>query len=162
MGKEMRMNVFIEPILNKKKKFHLSSYIQLRLLIKKLRKSSPDFNTMLEIYDFLILLNKLYMYCNYGNHNLFSCTTGKQFDAAFVYEQDNFSIKFGLVKESRQINILIERRFVGQREKEQISFYEGEDIIKDKYDEEKFLFIISCLTNGVIDLLKYFYKNKKF
>ena len=156
------INVFIEPIFLKKTKFHLPSKIKLMKLKKKIRHVSPDFNTMIDIYNFLIILRNIYMYTNDDKHNLFIATVPKHYDAAMIYKESNFEIKFILKKETRLIGIEITRNCNTTKDKEQIIFNEGENIITSKYDEEKFLFIISCLMNGLVDLIDYYYNNKKF
>ena len=62
----------------------------------------------------------------------------------------------------RRVNIEIERRGQNTKsEKEYISFLEGEYQFKNTYDQEKFLFITSCLMDGVCELITYYFKNKK-
>ena len=117
---------------------------------------------MIDIYNFLIILRNIYMYTNDDKHNLFIATVPKHYDAAMIYKENNFELKFILKKETKLIGIEITRNSNTTKDKEQIIFNEGEDIISSKYDEEKFLFIISCLMNGLTELIDYYYKYKKF
>lgn len=161
MKEEFKINMFIEPILNKKKKYHLGSYIQLKRLIRKLNKTSPSFDMMLEMHEFIKLLERLYMYGNDNNHYLFSATIPKGYSAAMIYKEDNFEIKYVLRENDKLIAIECITKSQNTKHSRKVQFHEGDNIIKDKYDEELFLFIISCLMNGLIELMTYYYKNKK-
>ena len=163
--KEEKVNMFIKPIFDKKKKHYLPSYIELRKLLKMIKKTSPSFNMMMEIYNFIRLLEEIYMYGNDPSHNLFSARVPKGYDAAMIYAENNFEIKFVLGKSidnDNEINIQTRRttRSSGERTKS-LKFNEGENIIHSKEDEQFFLFIISCLMNGVAELVTYYYNNKK-
>jgi hypothetical protein len=63
--------------------------------------------------------------------------------------------------EGKQINIEIIRNAQNRKDVERIQFYDGEYEFKDEYDQEKMLFIISCLMHGVQELIIHYYKNKK-
>ena len=156
-----QVNMFIKPIFDKRKKHHFKSYIELRRLIKNINKTSPSFDMMIEIHEFLKIIRNVYMYADYENHNLFLAEIPKNYDAAMIYKESNFAIKYVLKKKSKLIMIEITRNTI-KEDKEIISFCEGDDIIKNVYDEQKFLFIISCLMNSVVNLMKYYYNNKRF
>ena len=61
-----------------------------------------------------------------------------------------------------EINIQTRRttRSSGEKTKS-LKFNEGDNIIHSKEDEQSLLFIISCLMNGVAELVTYYYNNKK-
>ena len=157
------LNPFIEPIFNKKKK-SIIGYIKMKMLVRRLKKTSPSFDMMIDIYDFLILLDKLYLYNNNNHHKLFSATFPGGYDAAIIYKEEWFTIKYILRKSDRMIGINIEKtcnnKGGARDKKETIQFIEGQAEINNKYDEEKFLFIISCLMNGLCELIEYYYINK--
>lgn len=155
------VNMFIKPVFDKRKKHDFKSYIELRKLIKKINKVSPSFDMMIEIYEFLKIIRNVYMYADYENHNLFLAETPKNYDAAMIYKESNFTIKYVLKKKNKLIMIEITRNTI-KEDKEVISFCEGDEVIHDIYDEQKFLFIISCLMNSVVNLMKYYYTNKRF
>ena len=105
------------------------------------------------------------MYGNDPSHNLFSATVPKGYDAAMIYAENNFEIKFVIgrtINNDNEINIQTRRttRSSGERTKS-LKFNEGENIIHSKEDEQSLLFIISCLMNGVAELVTYYYNNKK-
>jgi hypothetical protein len=161
---EERLNTFIEPIVNKRKKHDLRAYIQMRKLCKKLKKISPSFDMLMEIHTFLLLIEKVYMHSsNNKYHHLFSATLPNNYKGgAFIYKEDNFSIKFLLRSSDKTINIETERSMISKKEKNVISFKDGEAVINNKYEEEAFQFIIACIMDGLIELIEYYYKNKKF
>lgn len=159
------VNIFIKPIFDKKHKHCLTSYIELKKLLRMIKKTSPDFNMMMEIYNFIRLLEDVYMYGNDPSHNLFSATVPKGYDAAMIYAENNFEIKFVIgrtINNDNEINIQTRRttRSSGEKTKS-LKFNEGDDIINNIEDEQFFLFIVSCLMSGVAELVTYFYNNKK-
>ena len=108
-NKEEKVNMFIKPIFDKKKKHYLPSYIELRKLLKMIKKTSPSFNMMMEIYNFIRLLEEIYMYGNDSSHNLFSARVPKGYDAAMIYAENNFEIKFVIgrtINNDNEINII--------------------------------------------------------
>ena len=162
---EENINIFIKPIIDKKKKYDLKSYLELRKLIKQLKKTSPDYDMLMSIYEFIRLLEDIYMYSSSDTtHNLFSGTlpTNNYDGGAFIYKEEYFNIKFLLRNQDRSINIETERQMKLKKEKNKISFRDGEAEINNKYEEEYFQFIIACIMNALIDLIKYYYKNKRF
>lgn len=164
-NKKEDVNIFIKPIFDKKYKHYLPSYIELKRLLRMIKKTSPDFNMMMEIYNFIKLLEDVYMYGNDPSHNLFSATVPKGYDAAMIYAENNFEIKFVIgrtINNDNEINIQTRRttRSSGEKTKS-LKFNEGDDIINNIEDEQFFLFIVSCLMSGVAELVTYFYNNKK-
>lgn len=162
----MQLNMFIEPIVRKKHKHDFSAWLIKHKLIKKLNKISPSFDVMVSIYEFLSILRNSYMYDNNDKFHLFLGAVDRKYDykntLAMIYKESGFSFKFVLCSSTKnQINIEITRNGQNKSDKEIISFYDGEYEFKDIYDHEKMLFITSCLMNGVIELIEYYYKNKK-
>lgn len=161
-------NEYVKPIIMKKRKFDIKAWLVYRKLIKKCKKLSPSFNQMCEIAEFIEILRESYMYGNNDSFHLFTGTLPKGYTklnacSMFYKEKDNFTIGFVLLKDKRTINIEIDRRGQSTRsEKEYISFSDGEYQFKNIYDQEKFLFITSCLMSGVCELISYYFKNKKF
>ena len=163
---KQKINVYIKPIVLKKKKHDFKAWLIKRKLIKNINKLSPSFSDMVEIHEFLNILRTSYMYDNNDSFNLFLGAIGKNYSPkntlAMIYKEKGFSIKFVLViADKNQINIEITRNGQNKNDIEKISFYDGEYKFKDIYDKEKMLFIISCLMHGVIELIEYYYKNKK-
>ena len=159
------VNIFIKPILIKKYKHDFKAWVLKRKTIKLLNKASPSFDMMCSICEFLTLLREIYMYDNSSKFHLFSATIKNNTiknSMAMIYKEEAFSIKFILINgNKKQINIEIQRNGQTKNDIEHISFFDGEYKFKDKYDEEKMLFITSSLMSGVIELLEYYYANKR-
>ena len=160
------INEYIKPIIMKKRKFDIKAWVAYKKIINKCKKISPSFDNMCTIADFIDILRESYMYGNNDKFHLFTGTLPKGFtrqnSCSMIYKENDFSIKFVLFKTNRTINIEISRKGQTTTEKEQISFRDGEYEFKDIYDQEKFLFITSCLMSGVCELITYYFKNKKF
>jgi hypothetical protein len=161
------INEFIAPIIMRKNKHDIKAWISYRKLIKKCKKMSPSFDEMCKISEFLDIIRYSYMYGNNDKFHLFIGTTPKGYNksnsCSMFYKGEDFSIGFILLKDTRTISIEIYRK--GQNvklETERIHFIDGEYEFKDIYDEEKFLFMTSCLMTGVTELVTYYFKNKKF
>ena len=101
------------------------------------------------------------MYGNDESHYLFSATVPKGYNAAMIYKEKNFEIKYILRTADKHISIQTSRNYRTSKESDTISFNEGDNIIKDIIDEQRFLFIIACLMNGLSELIIYYYNNKK-
>ncbi len=161
-----KVNQFIKPIIMRKRKFDIKAYIAYRKLIKKCKKLAPSFKIMCEISEFLDILRESYMYGNSDKFHLYIGTLPKNRykvnTCSMFYKEDGFSIAFLLYKENHTVNIKIRRSGQNSSDEEQISFVDGSYQFKSIYDQEKFLFITSCLMNGVCDLIKYYFKNKRF
>lgn len=163
------INMFIKPIIIKKHKHDIIAWFIKHRLIKIINKTSPSFKMMVQIHEFLLLLREIYMYDNNDRFHLFLGTEPKHNkrnnkSLAMIYKENGFSIKFILVFEDgnrNQINIEITRKGQNSNDIEHISFYDGEYKFKNIYDQEKMLYITSCLMNGVCELIEYYYKYKK-
>lgn len=163
------INMFIEPIIMKRHNHDITAWFMKHKLIKIINKTSPSFKMMVQIHEFLSLLREVYMYDNNDKFHLFLATEPKHSkknnkSLAMIYRENGFSIKFILILEDsgrNQINIEINRKGQNSNDIEQISFYDGEYEFKSIYDQEKMLYITSCLMNGVRELVEHYYKYKK-
>lgn len=161
------MNIFIEPIIMKKKKHDFKAWLKKKKVLKMANSTSPSLEMMIYIHEFLNILRNSYMYDNNNNFHLFiaSCNTNKKYAAsnnlAMVYKEAGFSFKFILEVDKNMINIEITRNGQNGSTKEVISFADGTYQFKDEYDKEKMLFITSSLMHGVVELIEYYYDNKR-
>lgn len=164
---ENNINFFVKPIIMRKHKFDIKSWIEYKRVIKKCKKTSPSFDDLCEIYDFLTIIRKSYMYGNSLDFHLFIGSIPKGYtknnSCSIFYKDNGFNIGFILLRDTRTINIEITRNGQSKKDdRELISFVDGEYKFKDIYDQEKFLFITSCLMDGLCELISYYYKNKRF
>lgn len=164
-----KINRFIKPIIDKSKPRDRKANKARKQLIKEINHTSPSFNDMLEIHEFLTLLTDIYMYDNNKKFHLFLGIVDKKMVSntfAMVYKDEGFQIKFVLVADwddgRHQIKIEICRDGQNKNNVEKKEFYDGEYQFKDEYDREKMRFIISCLMGGVAELVNYYYDNKRF
>lgn len=109
----------------------------------------------------------MHSYYNDTNLHLFLASPAPKLKdkySCFIYREDNFTITIMLSKTSEEIHIEINRNAnsASGEPAEKISFINGEYQFKDVYDQEKFRTIISCIMNGVKELINYYYKNKRF
>ena len=166
---DQEKNVFIRPIMMKSKRHDFSAWVEYRRAIKYCRKTSPSFDVMWDISDFIDLLR--YMYCHGFTEDLHLFTGSNPKNEprskcrCIVYNTDRFNISYMLMRkqDGNEITIQISRSLQGSRpEKEYFSFMDGSYDFKDQYDYQKMQFVVACLMNGVVELLKYYYKNKIF
>ena len=165
------MNKYLEPITMKKRHgFNFKARSAKRKLFKYIDSISPGFADMWEISNFLGYLRYCYMYDNNNDKfHLFIGTLPKNSKnmRAIVYKESGFTIKYVLKHNPsdasfNEIGIEITRNGHSMQETEQFQFYDGEYEFKDEYDEIKMQFITACLMNGVKELIRYYYDNKKF
>lgn len=169
MQKNDETNIFIRPIMMKRKKHDFSAWLEYRKTLKYCKKTSPSFSVMWDISNFIDLLR--YMYCHGATNelHLFSGSNPKNMPRTkcrcIIYNTEKFSISYLLMPKDtgNEITIEISRSMQGSRpEKEYFSFIDGEYTMKDQYDYQKMQFLVACLMNGVVELVKYYYKNKIF
>ena len=173
----MIYNTLAEPIMKKNKRHDFKAWKLKRKVIKLIKTSVLSFDFLEMTYQFLEIIRECYMYGNDEQFHLFLATVPKgkgNYNAkAMVYRDSNFSITFILNTINRvstdgedievdMINLEISRG--GQttkNDKERIFFEDGRYKFTDEYDKEKFLYIEICIRNAIIELVDYFYKNKK-
>ena len=166
-GENMQTNRFIEPIIMKKKKHDFKAWRAKRKIIKHCKSCSPSFNEMCEIADFVSLLRETYMYCNNDGFHLFTASYPKNYSKrdcrTMIYSEKVFDFTFLMFLETKEIQIKISRSSHngGTGDREILTFKDGAYEFKDQYDQERMLFIVSSLMNGVIQLIEYYYKNKR-
>jgi hypothetical protein len=160
---EKTNNIFMEKIYNKKK-FSLKNRLDFFLFLRKLKKGSPDLNLLIHIAEFIELLEGVYMYDNSSKNELFTTPkiSAKWTHAFTLYnKQGNFYINFFMNGTLKIIHIDIDR-MIGRKLKSVIEFEDGAATITTQDDEQLFINIISWLMEALIELLKKYYKMKKF
>ena len=170
MKEKAYINAFVNPIFKKTSKHDFNAWLELRKVLKNIKKISPNFDTLYQIWDMLKTVNECYMhsYTEDSELHLFLASLPKNSDAnntyAMAYKEKDFSIKFVLQikSNSKIINMEINRSSINSAQPERISFEDGTYVLKNDIEIEKFLFITSCLMNGTAEVIKYYYKNKRF
>jgi hypothetical protein len=162
------INEFMEPIFMKKKKHDFKAWRQLRKVLKRMDTISPDFDTLYKIWQTVNAFHECFMhsYSDNSKLHLFLGTVKNYTDSyAMIYKESDFTIKFILQFKNgaKIINLEINRSPDSRNtQPETITFEDGTYEYKDTLDMEKFAFIISCIMDGTKELMKYYYKNKRF
>lgn len=157
---EFKTNDLIESVLYNKHK--ISSYIKYRKLLYKIKKISPDYNTLEVIYEFIDQLNFAYFYCLDDDNKLFIANSRKDkkkaAEKSLIYKTKNTTILIKLQPDD-MITIDIER-YMGYK-KTIINFKNGEagDFITNKLEEQLF---INCIDLFMDELCKIIKKYRKF
>ena len=167
INKEEKVNYFLKPIYNKNNKGlinRMKSYIKYKLFIKNLSKITPNFDMLLEIYDFLETLKIVYMYNVEMEHcKLYSSM--KNSEKCIVFDPGKgFNVRIHLTEISRTNKIKISRITDINIKKGMVSeivFKDGEATISDINEEYLFINVINYIMDSVVELVKYYYKNKR-
>lgn len=151
-------NDLIEAVLYNKDR--IRSYFRYLKLLYKIRRISPDYNTLSIIYEFIDQLNFAYFYCLDDNNKLFindSRKNAKDKDKkALVYKDSSVTITLTLNPEE-MIDLKIERH-MGYK-LTSISFKNGQIILNNKLEEQLF---INCTDIIMDELYKTIKKYRRF
>lgn len=167
------INMFYAPIKHKKKRHDFRAWLELRKLRKFIKKTSPSYNIMLNIYDFLIILKNVYMYNVDMKLNLVAGSLpSNSHEGSIVYEEDSYRIIYLLNKKQsydgqlpiKEIQIEMARKGIGSKSNDKIyfTFIDGTPYtFKSDLEEDQILFITANLMNSLDRLILYYYKNKQ-
>lgn len=143
-----KTNDLIEPILYNKNK--IRSFIKYLKLLYKIKRISPDYNTLETIYEFIDQLNFAFFYCLDESNRLFIKNSRKDKDdntkKALIYKDNSVTITLGL-NPNEVISLEIERH-MGYK-KTGIEFKNGQAVINNDLEAQLF---INC-TNIIMDEL---------
>lgn len=152
-------NELIEAVLYDKHR--IKSYINYLKVLWKIKRSTPDYNELLLIYDFLEQLNFAYFHCLDKDNHLFiynsSDTDKKKKDnKALHYKDDSVDIIIYL-KPDNIITIVVKRK-MGFKETH-ITFSDGNAKINNELEEQLF---INCIHLIMDELYQMIRKYRKF
>lgn len=159
---EFKTNDLIEVVLHDKHK--IRSYIKYRKLLHKIKKISPDYNTLEVIYEFIDQLNFSYFYCLDNDNTLFignSRKDKKKIDEkSLIYKNKSVTILIKLQSDG-MITLDIER-YMGYK-KTVISFKNGEanGIINNKLEEQLFINCIDLIMDALYKTIKKYRKFRR-
>lgn len=155
---EFKTNDLIESVLYNKHK--IKSYFKYRKLIHRLKKLSPDYNTLEIIYDFIDQLNFAYFYCLNEDNTLFIANSrkgkNKLGEKSLMYK--NSDVKILIKLQADDIITMDISRNMGYSNTT-ISFKNGEAAINNKLEEQLF---INCTDLIMDSLCKIIKKYRKF
>lgn len=159
------VNYFMLPIVMKKYKHDFKAWLKLMSIKRKIKKTSPTYDTLMEIYDFLLILKDTYAYnMDMGLHLTAGSIPSDIYNGSIVYEEDTFRIIFLLSSKPNGVKIIdveLSKKNTKQKDRKTYKFIDGESYkFKDVYDEECVLFIVSNIMDSLYNLITYYYKRK--
>lgn len=155
MYSSFKSNELIEAVLFNKHK--IKSYINYRILLWKIRKTTPDYNTLNTIYDFIDQLNFAYFHCLNNDNYLFinDSRTKKSDDRSLIYRDNSVKIVIKL-KQNDMITLHIERT-MGYSQTS-ITFSNGQVQLANKLDEQLFINCTNLIMNELYRMIKKYRK----
>lgn len=149
-------NELIEAVLYNDNK--ITSFFKYLILLRKIKKSTPDYNTLLTIYDFIDQLNFAYFHCLNDNNRLFindSRKNKKDPTRSLIYKDDTVKIVLFL-KEYNMITVHIERA-MGYPQTS-FTFSSSKIDIDNKLEEQLFINCTNLIMNELYRLVKKYRK----
>ena len=147
-------NQLIEAVLYDKHK--IRSYINYLKLLHKLKKISPDYNTLEVIYEFIDQLNFAYFYCLDDTNRLFiknsrKDSRDKSDKKALMYKDKNVTITLSLLpKDTIQLDI---ERHMGYKQTS-ITFENGQPVITNKLEAQLFINCTDIIMDELYNIVK--------
>lgn len=157
-----KTNDLIEVVLYDKHK--IKSYIKYRKLLRKIKKISPDYNTLEVIYEFLDQLNFAYFCCLDDSNNLFIGDSRKDKkkpdEKCLIYKDKSVTILLKLQPDD-MITMDIER-YMGYK-KTIFTFKNGEaaQFITNKLEEQLFINCIDLIMDALCRTIKKYRKFRR-
>lgn len=155
MYNSFKTNELIEAVLFNTHK--VKSYINYRILLWKIRRTTPDYNTLNTIYDFIDQLNFAYFHCLNDDNLLFinDSRTKKSDDRSLVYKDDSVKIVIKL-KQNDTITLHITRT-MGYSQTS-ITFTNGQVQLNNKLEEQLFINCTNLIMNELYRMVKKYRK----
>ena len=155
-------NDLIEAVLYNDNK--IKSFIKYKRLLHKLKRLSPDYNTLEIIYEFIDQLNFAYFYCLNEDDHLFIGSSRKDKkkieEKSLIYKDKSVTI---LIKLEADQNITIDiDRYMGYK-KTSISFTNGDasGIINNKLEEQLFINCTDLIMDALIKTIRKYRRFRK-
>ena len=159
MYKSFKSNELIEAVLFNKHR--IKSYIKYRILLWKIRKTTPDYNTLNTIYDFIDQLNFAYFHCITNDDHLFindsradsrDKKSKKSNNRSLMYIDNSVKITIEL-KQNDMITLHIERTM--GYPKTSFTFANGDSSqLENVIDEQLFINCTNLIMNELYRMIK--------
>ncbi len=150
-------NRFIDAVLYNDNK--IKSFINYIILLRDIRKSSPSYSNLLEIYDFIIFLNFTYFHCLNDSNHLFIAESRKGKDKnqekSLIYKDEN--VKMILKLKPKNIITLHISRNMGYTDTS-ITFEDGNAELTSKIQEQLFINCTNLIMNELYRMVKKYRK----
>lgn len=124
--------------------------IEVKNFKKYLNKISPNFRMLWYIADFIKILEMLYMYHNVQKAPLYLMST-KSNIRSFIVNFDDFYIEYTLYEDDKRINCKVIRSW-NDDAKSEITFIDGEYVVKTRADEVLMFTIIDLTMKKVYNI----------
>lgn len=167
MNGNYHVNYFMQPIYARKhKRFNLREWWNLRKFIKELKKTSPNFNMLIEIYHFIKILSDVYSYPNSKKNVDCIMFTDEEHgssksDACFCIRRGSLCIIYKLWVDDSWIEIVKSSDITDSKSPAvRFKFRDGEAEIDNVDKENTLLNIITITMDAVCELVQYYWKNK--
>lgn len=149
-----KINELIEVVLYDKKR--IKSYFKYRILLWKIRRSTPDYSTLETIYDFIDQLNFAFFHCLNDDNHLFiadsrKSSKNKADDRSLLYKDNSVKILLKL-KPNNTITLHIERSM--GYPSTSITFSNGQVQLNNKLEEQLFINCTNLIMNELYRMIK--------
>ena len=156
MYNNFESNELIEAVLYNKHR--IRSYISYRILLYKIKRSTPNYNMLNTIYNFIDQLNFAYFHCLTDDDLLFILDNRNKNNKnrSLVYKDGNTEIVFYLKPDN--IITLKVRRKMGYKETS-YTFKDSEsNFLNNKLEEQLFINCTNLLMNELYRMVKKYRK----
>lgn len=154
-----KTNELIEAVLYSKRK--ISSWIKYRRLLWKIRRSTPDYKTLLVIYEFIDQLNFAYFHSLTDTDHLFINDSRKnkkdEYSKSLMYKDKSNGIELTVyLKEYNSITLHIKRN-MGYMQTS-ITFADGQLELNNPLEEQLFINCTNLIMNELYRMIKKYRK----
>lgn len=155
MKYEFKRNILIDTVLYNDTENKIKSYINYRKLLFNIKRSTPSYDNLIEIYDFILFLNFAYFHCLTDEDHLFIAESRKGKsniqDKSLIYKDDTVKILLKL-KPGNMITLHIDR--VMGYPSTSITFEDGNAIINDVIEQQLFINCTNMIMNELYKMIK--------
>lgn len=152
-----KTNELIEAVLYNKHK--ITSWFKYRRLLWKIKKTTPDYKTLLVIYEFIDQLNFAYFHSLTDSDYLFigDSRKNKEYIKSLMYKDKNNGIEITLfLKEYNTITLHI-KRAMGYMQTS-ITFSDGQIELNNLLEEQLFINCTNLIMNELYRMIKKYRK----
>lgn len=157
MNEFKTINKLMEAVLYSDNR--IKSYINYRILLYNIKRSTPSYDNLLEIYDFILFLNFAYFHCLTDEDHLFIADSRKGKDKnnekSLIYKDQYVKIVLKL-KPGNIITLHIDRAMGYPNTS--ITFEDGKAKINDVIEQQLFINCTNLIMNELYRMIKKYRK----
>ena len=155
MNYEFKRNILIDTVLYNDTENKIKSYIYYSKMLFNLKRSTPSYDNLIEIYDVILFLNFAYFHCLTDEDHLFIAESRKGKsniqDKSLIYKDDTVKILLKL-KPGNMITLHIDR--VMGYPNTSITFEDGNAVINDIIEQQLFINCTNMIMNELYRMIK--------